>query len=233
MGRYSSSSDVYNKTGLTGSEVGSPAIDYFILEAEREVDLFTGRIWSGSVYANEFYDGPTKDVFGNKKTWILVRNYPILAIGSFNRIDASTGSLYTAYSGLSASDIASGIYKNNQISVIPTIGKIQLVSDELYPGTMNYQVYYSFGMTGTAVPQEVRCITECIAGIRAWVNVLGGRYSWVNSYSVPETSVNKGDLYQRGQMMIENLRKEADDLLDKVGIRMRTLFAVTGGESTL
>ena len=68
-----------------------------------------------------------------------------------------------------------------------------------------------------------------MAGVRAWVQFMGGQYNRFNSYSVPQQSVNKGDFFQRGKQMINELTQEANRLLDRIGRGTRRLAFGTGG----
>ena len=101
-----------------------------------------------------------------------------------------------------------------------------MVTEEIPPGNNNIQISYTYGYT--TLPTQIRTLACCLAGIRAWVNFMGGSYNYLNSYSIPQQSVNKGDFYDRAQKNIEALTNEANGLLDRVGRKPRTLFVSSG-----
>ena len=73
-------------------------------------------------------------------------------------------------------------------------------------------------------------LATCLAGIRAWLRFLGGEYNRLNSYGIPQQSVNKGDFYARGMQNIKLLTEEAERLYKRIGKRKITFFASSGGD---
>ena len=147
-------------------------------------------------------------------------------------------SVVEAYSTLTSVQIAAGTYYTDDYwldtmedpitgSVIP-YGKITLITDEFPVGMNNIKVSYTYGYA--SVPVAVRDLATCLAGIRAWIRFMGGSYNYLNSYSIPQQSVSKGDFYDRGQKMIDQLTNESNRLLDRIGRKASTVFFASSAD---
>lgn len=239
--RYTSATSIYTKTGLSATEIVLTGNGLDIIEdAENELDLLTGRKFGNGIATTEYIDGPKKDVIGitgNNATRFRVSNYPIQSITAFNilSIDGTTSKAYTL---LSSAQIAAGTFSTTdywietQMDTISTAmipdGSIVLKTDILPVGRNNIQVSYTYGYA--TVPSPIRDLATCLAGMRCWIAFLGGSYNRLDSYSIPQQSVSKGSFYQRGEQNIQQLKNEADRLLDRIGRRSRTVFYATGAD---
>jgi len=255
--RYCVANDVYAKTGLSSIEVDfSVGNNMNIIEdAEFELEMLTGRRYDGANVMTDFVDGASADVIGRsvpnsfamsdgtgsqinygRARGLRVSNYPLQSVTAFNRLNID-GTTAKSYATLTSVQIAGGTtdtvdyWLELQYDVVSRMmvpnGRIILKTEDVIPGVRNYQVGYTFGYT--AVPVTIRDLASCLAGIRAWVKFMGGCYNRLDSYSVPQQNVSKGSFYDRCVTNIANLRKEADDLLDRIGRRSRTLFFGSGG----
>lgn len=237
---YTNSDHIYAKTGLTSAEVDLTNFNLdLIQDAELELEELTGRKFTDANTRTEYITNPPRDAVGttgNKATRIRVAMYPIESVTAFNILNLD-GSLNKAYATLTAGQIAAGtIYTADYwltgstdplTNLFVPNGRIELSSDDLTPG-LKAQITYTHGYA--TVPVPIRALATCLAGIRAWIRFLGGSYNRLNSYSIPEQAVNKGDFYQRGQQSINLLQEEADRLLDRIGRRPRILFYTTSGD---
>lgn len=239
--RYTTAASVYIKSGLTASESDVTANDSQIIhEAESEVDAITGRFWGDAKARTDFLNGPKKDMLGisgQLARTIKVSDYPIQSITSFLILN-SDGTTNTTYANLATATIAAGTYETvgywlevtrDELNdtTIPT-GKIILKNAEFPTGHNNVKVAYTYGYTAANLPYQVVNLASCLAGIRQWVSFLGGQYNRLDSYSIPQQSVSKGDFFERGKKAIETLKDEADRLLERIGRRPRTLFVASG-----
>lgn len=235
---YTSATEVYNKTGLTATEVNLTTYDTILEDAEAELERITGRKFTTGNSRTEYLDGPKTDILGitgNKATTINLSNYPIQSIISFQILDTNMSATST-YGTLTSVQIAAGTYYTTDYwldtmedpitgSIIPC-GKITLISNNFPTGRNNIKVSYTYGYS--SVPVAIRDLATCMAGIRAWIRFLGGSYNYLNSYSIPQQSVSKGDLYDRGQKMIDQLTLESNRLLDRIGRKPSTVFFASG-----
>jgi hypothetical protein len=231
---YTNAQSVYNKTGLTATEIDLAVNLDIIEDAELEVEYLTGRKFTNGATKTEFFNGENKDIIGfsgNQCRTINTTEYPIQSVTEFKTLNAD-GSTSTTFANLTSVQIAAGTFNTADYwlevsedflthTLIPS-GKVTLVSDIFPTGTNNIKISYTYGYS--SVPTAIRDLASCLAGIRAWINFLGGNYNRLDSYSIPQQSVNKGDFYQRGEKMIEQLTNESERILDRIGRRSRVLF---------
>jgi hypothetical protein len=230
---YSVFQDVYDKTGLSVSEVANAIVTTLIAYADAEIETITRRKFSDANAKTEFFDGSKKDILGisgNNATTINLSEYPVESITAFQVLNSDMTAAKT-YTALTSVQIAAGTYYTTDywldtivdpvtLNTIP-YGKITLISDVFPTGRNNIKVSYTYGCA--AVPTLIKELSVCMAGIRTWVYFLGGGYNRLNSYTIPQQSVDKGDFYLRGHRNILLLQEEANRILDRVGRKPRTL----------
>jgi hypothetical protein len=188
----------------------------------------------------EYFDGQKQDIIGTGQysKMIVLRNYPIQSITSFQILN-SDQTVNKSYAALTVESIIAGTYyttdytldtstDNITNTIIPS-GRINLISDIIPTGVKNVKVVYTYGYS--AVPILISNLASCLVGVRAWVRFLGGSYNFIKSYSIPQQSVDKGDLYERGKERILSLTDEANRILDQVGRRQSKVFFASGSGS--
>jgi hypothetical protein len=235
--QYCNARHVYAKTGLSISEVSEENMAYHIRGAETEVESSTGRSWSAGNSVTEYFSGPRKDMFDNKSYTVLLSNYPVQSITQFQILN-SDGSVNTSYTALSTNEIRSGVYRTSEYWLDYKTGIVSFISNTIpeamsnlngtgviQPSFKNVKIVYTYGFD--SVPSNVSELTACLAGIRAWISFLGGNYNCINSFSVPESNVNKGDFFARGKMMIDQLTDEANRLYANIGKRSDVMVIST------
>lgn len=258
--RYVTAAQVYQKTGLTSTDVDLTVNDTIIEDAEYELEMLTGRRFDGANAVTQVLDGAKEDAVGRsvpnsfsistgtgqglnsgRAKSLRVSNYPIQSITSFLLLNVD-GTTAKTYAVLTAATIVAGTFDTTDYwleTMYDTVsrtnvpnGRIVMKTDDIIPGDKNYRVAYTFGygtVVTPAVPIPIRTLAACLAGMRAWIRLVGGNYDRINSYNVPEQSVTKGDIYIRAKQNIETLKAEADQLLDRIGRRPRILFVGSGG----
>lgn len=212
---YSTKANVRIKCGLSTTEVADADLDIHITRADKEIDIVSGRLFTGSNAATEYYGPFPRDMFGNYNKRFSTNNYPIQTITSI-KILSDTGSTIKT---LATTDYV----KDN------ATGRIVFLNDSIPEYERAVEVIYTYGYA--SVPTEVAELSECLAGIRAWTQYMGGQFNRLDSYSIPEMTMNKGDFYQRGQQMIEMLKEQAEVLWTRVGKRVNIAFASGSGSS--
>ena len=235
-GVYCNSDLVYQRTGLTSSEVSETDVISLILDAEAELEMITGRKFTNANTITEKISVKDKDIIGNSQSNFTVNHYPIQSVTSCNLVDMD-GNITATLGGLTSIQIAAGTIDNSEYWLIQAndsltntplpYGKFQLKTRTISsPATNIVQVTYTYGYS--YVPQSILNLACCLAGIRVWLAFLGASYNRLNSYSIPQQTTNKGDFYQRGMQNIDLLTKEAEQLLDRIGRKSRTLFFASG-----
>jgi hypothetical protein len=232
--KYCSEQDVYNRAGLTATEVNLTTNTNIIYDSEAELELITGRKFTDSNSVTEYISGPDKDILGisgNKARSIVISNYPIQTITQFLQLN-SDGTTQTTYATWAGSTFETTDYwlesmedqiTNNEIAY----GKLTFKNTDVQPGIRNYKVAYTYGYA--SVPADVKTLCECLAGVRMWIQFMGGKYNRLDNYSIPQQTANRGDLFYRGNEMIKHLTEEANRLLTRIGKRGSYLFAGSGG----
>jgi len=234
---YCSATDVYNRSGLSTTEIASSVVDIMISDAEAELEAIAGRKFTDANELTEFLSIKDKDLVGNYQSSFIVSHYPIQSITECKILDAN-GNATTTFDTLSSDDILAGTYESDDYwlevandtitNTIKPTGRIILKTQTLPEGTNNLKITYTYGYS--TVPNIITDLVACMAGLRAWVYVLGGNYDGANNYSLSEFSLNVGDLFARGKQNMEFLKTRIDSLLDRVGIKQRTLFFATGSD---
>lgn len=128
---------------------------------------------------------------------------------------------------LTSGEVAAYTYYSDDYFTDPSTGLIELLTRSFDFVPSRAKIQYTYGYT--SAPTIVSELSSCLAGIRAWVNFLGGNYDRLNSYSLPEQSYNKGDFYDRGFKIITELRDRADNLLNQLGRKQKSQFFVSSG----
>ena len=226
---YCTYTDVRNKTGFTTDNVSAltdTIITDMITDADREIDVLTGRKWSSANAVTEYQDGQRQDMFENNVITIMLSNYSIQTITEFLELstDGSTAHTY----GLATISNGSGEDSSGEYTIDATIGKITLLTRTVPEGVRRIKISYTYGYT--TLPNEIKEISACLSGIRAVAFVTGGVYNGVKNYSIPEMNVGK-EQAERLQRLADYLKEQTLKLLDSptVGQREKTLFVVTSG----
>lgn len=209
---YSTKTQVRNRCGLTTTDVDDTTLDQHIAEADAEIELITGRKYTNSNSQTDNLGPFPRDMFGNKTKQLLLTQYPVQTVTSVQILNKDETVNTT---------VASTDYWLNSEAGIITLKDNAAVE---YPRSV--KVIYTYGIS--AVPTYVTQLSECIAGIKAWVKFLGGNYNVLNQYELPEMSFNQGDFYARGKQMIDMLRAEADMILNTIGRRQNTVMSASG-----
>lgn len=230
--KYTDATSVYTKTGLVVGDKDVTANDnQLIAEAESELEMVTGRKFTSSSSVTEWLIGPKLDVLGysgTPATTINLSNYPLLTITEFKTYyyDDSVENTYaTLSSGTDTTDYWCNQMEDPLTNTVYMTGEIQLKTKSFTPEN-RIKVSYTYGYT--TVPIQIKNLATCLAGIRLWIAFLGGNYNRLNSYSVPQQTVDKGDFYSRGDQMIVSLTEEANRLLDRIGRKTRVLAFSSG-----
>jgi hypothetical protein len=233
---YTSATAVYSKTGLSSTEVNlsdDNIVQAVIQDAEVELEALTGRKFTDANARVEHLSGPKKDIinFGQQATATRANNYPIQSIVALSLLNVD-GSVAKAFATLSAASITAGTYDTTDYwletktdpltNAITPDGRIVLKTAVFPVGKYNILLSYTYGYA--SVPSIIRNLATCLAAMRAWVRFAGGSYNRIDSYSIPQQSVNKGDFYGKVAQNVEMLKEEAERILDRVGKRQRVLF---------
>lgn len=227
--------DVFNRTGLSSTEVATAVVDILIDDTTAEIEMLTGRKFTNANAVTQYFNIERADIIGNKQTTIVLDNYPVQSITECLGLN-NDGTTATTYGTLTSVQIGAGTYyttdywlDTNEDALTNTdipSGKIIYKTESFSQGTQKIKVAYTYGYS--TVPVAVRALATCLAGIRCWIRFMGGSYNRLDSYNIPQQGVSKGSFYDRCKQNIEVLREESERLLDRIGRRPRVLFYSTG-----
>lgn len=235
VSRYCTYQDVYTKTGLSATELSSTIVDFLIIDGEAEIDMLCGRAFTNANSATEFLSTKRADILDKETTSFSVSRWPIQSVTECKLLDID-GNAIATFDTLSSAEIVAGTYQsddywldviNDPITNTTTpIGHFKLKTDSIAEGTNNVKVTYTYGYS--AVPDVIRMLSQCMAGIRCWLTFMGGQYNRIDSYNIPQQAVNKGAFYDRCMKNVQILTEEANRLLDRIGRKPRRLFFASG-----
>jgi len=235
VAKYCTYTDVYNKTGLSTSEVGSAIVDALILDAEAELEMQAGRVFTNANSITEYLSTKDKDIIGNYASSFQLSHYPVQSITLCNIVDID-GNATSTFDTMTSAEIIAHTYESEDYwlqtmndpvtnSIIPN-GKITLKESTIAKGTNNVKVSYTYGYS--SVPQVIWNLAVCLSAIRVWITFMGGQYDRITSYNIPQQGVVKGDIYQRGQQQINMINEEANRLFNRIGKKTLSFFASSG-----
>ena len=239
--KYTNATSIYKKSGLTSSDCDVEANDYqLIKEAEAELEAFAGRNFSATTTVTEYQSGPKKDVLGysgKKARTLRVENYPILSVTALQFLNVD-GSLNTDFATLSTVEISAGTFINadyvlerQEDPITQTQicnGKISFLTEEIPYGDNNVKITYTYGYA--TVPTLVAQLAAAMGALKQWETFMGVNYNFIQSYSIPQQSVNKGDFSGRAKAKMETLQAEIDRLKARIGQRPQRMFFASGSD---
>lgn len=237
---YTTVAQIQAKSGLSNTEYDLTVdanIEASIQAAENEIEMITGRKFTDGTEVTEYLSFKDKDLIGNYATMLVLNKYPVQSVSEFKILDID-GNAVDTFDTLTAVQVAAGTFETDDYWLIVSNdaatntqlpnGKIRLKTQTISEGTNNVKITYTYGYS--SVPTCIKDLASCIAAIRCWVAFMGGQYDRITSYSVPEQSVTKGDIFSRGKQAIESLNMEANAILDRIGRRPRRFFFASGGD---
>lgn len=209
---YCTATQARLRMGVDTTTISDADLTSLITEADAEIDLLTGRNFNSANSQTDSLGPFTVDMFGNQRNTITLSKYPVQSITSVKIMNRDG----TVNETLDSDDYWSDTTTGNLIlkdRTLPT-----------YPQSL--QVVYTWGYS--SVPTHVRMLSEVLTAMKAWVRILGGDYKSANSYSIPEQSVQMGDIYQRGMNQLSTLKEESERLWGRIGLKSRTQMVIYG-----
>lgn len=236
--KYTSVQYVQAKSGLTQKEFdfgNDYNIRATIEDAESEIELVTGRMFTSGNSVTDFISFKRRDILDNQRTNFRLQNYPVQSVTQMLSLN-SDGTTAKTYTTLTAAQVTAGTFQNTDFWLETSFdelsratmgnGRVILKSDAFDQSTAKIQITYTYGYA--AVPVVVRDLATCLAAIRVWIQFMGGSYNRLNEYEIPQQYANKGNFYSRAKDNIAVLTKEAERLYERIGKRPRILLQSSG-----
>jgi methyl-accepting chemotaxis protein len=199
---YCTPYDVYRRAGV-GEDISSWAdVENYITASDDRIDSIFKRSFKANQIVTEWKDIEDLDEDEVINT-IFLDNYPVKSITSLEEYDAVSSTAAIVWA-------ASDYWLDNDI------GRIRLRIEEFAHQNHRVKVVYVYGPD--EVPGIVKDLSAVIAAMSVLINQIGGTYDDVTSYSLPSgVSVSVGEPYMNMLRDIDELRKERDDIIKRMG----------------
>ena len=221
---YCEVSDVRRTCSIDTSVVSDADVEEMILDAEAEVDNWTGKTYESTEYT-EYQEGSPRqavitgtvdegvysDIPVEEQREILLEHYPVISITSLTTLDDD-------------GDTVDILTENTEYHLFKDTGKIWIYSGKIPYGDNKKKIKIIYNAGTETVPRIVQRLTSVIAGIHVLVHQMGGTYNDVTSYSLPEgISVSLGEPYTQIRETLNRLEKERDRLFNIIGREIRVV----------
>ena len=194
---------LFSLLGVTGDSTGG---------VNNQVEYWNGSAWTELTYTesapdttqsevHDFtnsgfveWDAPknwqTTTVNGNSAYWIRIRHV------------SASYSVSPQISHAYPQDVVRTEVELKNVRTTPG-GNLYLMNNPEPYGIQNVKVSYNVGRS--SVPYNVRQLTASIAALGCLINMIGGSFDDVTSYSIPDMSVSKGEPYTNVRAAIREL----------------------------
>ena len=193
------------------SKLSDTILDTFIASASREAEKITGNYWGPAKTTIQYFDGyssgypTTDDPYGNDIDTVPEWEVDYQGINSVTSIEFldKTGDVETtADSDYTTFDEYGRIVQNN--SYIPN-------------GKRNIKITYVHGYD--SVPALVQELTALIASVMAYINISGGSYDDITTYSLGRKTFSIGEVYVNVREVIQQMKARIDEISGSLGQR--------------
>jgi len=113
--------------------------------------------------------------------------------------------------------------ENDDYHVWNDTGKIRLITNTIPVGKGKKKVKAVYQYGASSAPVTVRELCATLAGINALVNLTGGSYDDVTSFTLGPLSVGVGEPYFNMKAAIMEMRKSTKRLFNSIGRSFRTV----------
>jgi hypothetical protein len=196
-------------------------IEDFITQADAEIENWTGKKYTDSNSATEYFSGraekiqatdsvPEGQFFSETeedKYVLMLSNYPIQTITSlqFLKDDGTVDDTLVENTDFQFWDY----------------GKVQLITSSIPTGRGKKKVKIVYTHGYSSVPAIVKRLSAVMASIIAFTNLTGGSFDEITSYSLGPKSVSVGEPYMNMRAAIERLETMKASLLNQIGREFR------------
>jgi len=220
---YCEQADVLRVSGITSGDVSDDDFTAFIAEATQYINEWAGKAWE-STTKTEYFEGRSQTITAtgsvtigqyyeetdDDRRVIILSNYPILSMTSLEFLN-DDGSVDTS------------LTENDDYHVWNDTGKIRLITNTIPAGKGKKKVKAVYNYGATSVPVTVRELCATLAGINALVNLTGGSYDDITSFTLGPLSVGIGEPYMNMKAAIMEMRKSTKRLFNSIGRQFRSV----------
>jgi hypothetical protein len=187
----------------------------FIAAASKQVEKATNNYWGASTSAIEYFDGydsgypQTDEPFGTQIEQLQEVQLKYRGIISITSI------LFLDRTGATDKTLSTDDYR---IVIDDEKNESRIIFNTTIPnGKMNVKVTYLHGYS--AVPDLVQKLAALIGGLMAMVNISGGSYKDVTSYTIGRKTISIGEVYVNVREVINQLNARIEKVTEDLGSR--------------
>jgi hypothetical protein len=204
--------------------ISNDDINSMILDADSEIEDWTGKKWTNANSYTEYQSGRAKKItvqgsqeYGqfssetqDEKYVIILSKYPVQSITSlqFLKDDGTVDQTLT---------------ENKDFHWWPS-GKIQLITNTIPEGQdkKKIKIVYTYGFD--SVPRNVKTLSACITGIMVLVGLTGGAFDDVRNYTLGPKTITVEDVNVTVTAALKGLEDMRDRLFNQVGREVRQVI---------
>ena len=189
----------------------------YIAPATAEVNLITNNYWGPERTSIQYFDGYTSGYPQTDEPYgTQIEPYPEFTL-KYKSIIAITSVLFLDKKGDTDTTLDS-----NQYRVITDEDELNdynesrlLVNTNIPNGKANIKATFTHGYTN--VPDLIQELTALVGGVMALVNISGGSYKDVSTYSLGRKSFSIGQIYVNVRESIDQMKSRIDYITNLMG----------------
>lgn len=189
----------------------------YLPQIVREVDKITGDYWGTPKSTIEYLDGYSSGYPQTDKPYgTQIEDYAEFIL-KYSGLNSITSILFLDRQGETDQTLETTDYRiiteeNNNYDMQES----RLLINRTIPnGKANIKVTYNHGYV--SVPELIQELASYVGGVMALVNISGGSYDDISTYSFPEGSVSIGQVYVNIRESITQLKKRVDEIKELFG----------------
>jgi hypothetical protein len=188
----------------------------YLTQVVREVDRVTGDYWGQPKTSIQYFDGydsgypQTDEPYGNQ-----IENYPELTL-KYSGINSITSIEFLDREGSVDRTLESTEYRIVTEDANNDYQESRLLVNTTIPnGKANVKVTFIHGYD--SVPELVQELASLVGGVMALVNISGGSYKDVSTYTLGRKTFSIGQIYVNVRESIDQMKGRIDQLLTELG----------------
>jgi len=185
----------------------------YLEPASREVDKLTWNYWGTNKTSYEYFDGydsgypQTDEPFGTQ-----IESYPEFRL-KYGGVSSITSVLFLDREGNTDTTLDSDDYR---IITDDDMQESRLLINKTIPnGKANVKVTYVHGYS--SVPALIQELTALVAGVMSFVNVTGGSYDAITSWTIGRKGFTQGEQWVNIREVLSQMKARIDSILEHYG----------------
>jgi len=185
----------------------------YLPAATREVEKITGNYWGAVKSSVQYFDGYDSGYPQTDKPYgTQIESYPEFTL-KYKSVQTITSILFLDREGETDTTLETTQYR---ILTDDTYQDSRLLINTSIPnGKANIQTTFTHGYT--TVPELAQELASYVAGLMALVNISGGSYKDVSTYTLGRKTFSIGQVYVNIRESIDQMKGRIDQLTTKLG----------------